>query len=150
MGKEIRLTFCVAKAGFPSGSKLGAEVLRMHELQTCEIPLLWRSGSTVWSAAPPVCAMPPHLDGAPEKAGGGQRIGRQRPCCTAYWWKASPFHNCSPSGREWSCRRIGIDFAKQCCGLFPGLLHRRFPADPWCFLPTVYGSNSTTCPGSFT
>src|SRR5207249_12289563 len=69
MGKEIRLTFCVAKAGFPSGSKLGAEVLRMHELQTCEIPLLWRSGSTVWSAAPPVCAMPPHLEGAPEKAG---------------------------------------------------------------------------------
>src|SRR6266853_1825720 len=69
MGKEIQLMFCVAKAGLPSGSKLGTEVLRMHELQTCEIPLLWRSGSTVWSAAPPVCAMPPHLDGAAEKAG---------------------------------------------------------------------------------
>jgi hypothetical protein len=40
MGKEILLMFCVAKTGFPSGSKLGAEVLRMHELQTCEIPLL--------------------------------------------------------------------------------------------------------------
>src|SRR6266853_959788 len=53
------------------------------------------------------------------ESGGGQRIERQRPCCTAYWWKASPFHNCSPSGREWSCRRIGIDFARQCCGLFP-------------------------------
>jgi len=69
MGKEILLMFWVAKTGFPSGSKLGTEVLRMHELQTCEIPLLRRFGSTVWSAAPPVCAMPPHLDGAPEKAG---------------------------------------------------------------------------------
>src|SRR5207244_4342236 len=59
----------MVKAVFSSGSELGAGVIRMHELQTCEIPLLWRSGSTVWSAAPPVRAVPSHLDCAPEKAG---------------------------------------------------------------------------------
>ncbi len=68
MGKEILLMFCVAKAGFPSGSKLGTEVLRMHELQTCEIPLLRRFSSTVWSAASAVHAMPAHLGDSPEAA----------------------------------------------------------------------------------
>src|SRR2546425_914126 len=68
MDKEILLKFGMVKAVFSSGSKLGAGVIRMHELQTCEIPLLWCRGSTVWSAAPPVCAVPAYLDEPSEKA----------------------------------------------------------------------------------
>src|SRR6266849_2589322 len=69
MGKEILLKFGMMKAVFSSGRKLRAGVIRMHELQTCEIPLLWCCGSTVWSAAPPVRAVPSHPDCAPEKTG---------------------------------------------------------------------------------
>jgi hypothetical protein len=46
----------------------GSELFRMHELQACEIPLLWRSGSTVWSTSATVRAMPAHMDDPPEEA----------------------------------------------------------------------------------
>ena len=47
-GKEILLKFGMVKVVLSSGSKLGAGVIRMHELQTCEMPLLRCCGSTVW------------------------------------------------------------------------------------------------------
>ena len=53
MGKEILLTLSVGKAGFPSDSRAGFDLIRMHEFQACEIPLLWCSGSALWSAAAP-------------------------------------------------------------------------------------------------
>jgi hypothetical protein len=69
MGKEILLTLRMWKTGSPSGSGAGSEVIRMHEIQTCEIPLLWRSGSAFWAAAAAVCAMPTHVDSPSEEAG---------------------------------------------------------------------------------
>ena len=67
MDKEILLTPCVRKVGFPAVSTTDFELIRMHELQACEIPLLWRSGSTVWSTAATVRAMPAHMDNPPEE-----------------------------------------------------------------------------------
>jgi hypothetical protein len=40
MGKEILLTICALKAGFPSDSKAEWGLIRMDEIQACEIPLL--------------------------------------------------------------------------------------------------------------
>jgi hypothetical protein len=40
----------------------------MHELQACEIPLLWRSGSEVWSKTSAMCGMRAHLDDSAEEA----------------------------------------------------------------------------------
>src|SRR3970282_1335884 len=68
VGKEILLILSVQKAVLPSDSKAVFGVIRMYELQTCEIPLLWRSGSAVWSAASAMRAMPAHMDDPPEEA----------------------------------------------------------------------------------
>lgn len=66
MGKEILLIPSVRRAGFPSDRSIGFGVIRMHGLQACEIPLLWCSGSAVWSTAPAVRALPAHdLDPSP-------------------------------------------------------------------------------------
>ena len=68
MGKEILLKLGVRRAGFSAGRVARFELFRMHELQACGIPLLWRAGSTVWSTSATVRAMPAHMDGPPEKA----------------------------------------------------------------------------------
>ena len=62
------LMFGVVKARFPSCSESGRELIRMYELQTCEISLLWRPDSAVWSAASSVRAMSSHVDDPREKA----------------------------------------------------------------------------------
>ena len=47
---------------------MGFEVIRMHELQACEVSLLWRSGSAVWSAEATVHGMSAHVDDSSEEA----------------------------------------------------------------------------------
>lgn len=47
---------------FPSEAEVGIEVIRVHELQAREIPLLWRSSSAIWPATAPMRSMRPYLD----------------------------------------------------------------------------------------
>ena len=90
----------------------------MHDLQACEIPLLWRSGSTDWSTSATVHAMAAH--GRSARASAVVRlIGRRYPSCTEYSGKASRSASATPNALECRCRRIGIAFVERCAGLSP-------------------------------
>jgi phage regulator Rha-like protein len=49
MDKEILLMVMAEKTDFQSDKRSAFGVIRVHELQACEIPLLWRFGSAFWS-----------------------------------------------------------------------------------------------------
>lgn len=48
-GKEILLMIDRLKANFASDGLAKGGVIRMHEIQACEIPLLWGASSAIWS-----------------------------------------------------------------------------------------------------
>jgi hypothetical protein len=54
----------------------------MHEVETCEISLLWCSSAAFWSPATAVCAMPPHMDGSATEARAYRRHGAKHPVGT--------------------------------------------------------------------
>ena len=60
--------FLVKRPVFPSGKGLGSEVVRMHELHACEIPLLWDARSSLWSATPTVCVLQAYVDNSSQEA----------------------------------------------------------------------------------
>ena len=59
---EILLIPGVRKASFRSDRSMGLGVVRMHERQACDIPLLRCPGSKVWPAASGMRAMPARVD----------------------------------------------------------------------------------------
>src|SRR5437867_6994738 len=69
MGKEILLKDFLKQPRFSSQNPSEFGVVRMHEYETCEIPLLRSSDSTIRPSAPAMCSVQANLDGSAQEAG---------------------------------------------------------------------------------